>query len=79
VEGEWKWITNDSFNYSDWDLQEPNNGKITLFGGFEACVYENYSIIFNKNGNFKWRDVQNVDSRLFIMEIGKNINNKVKK
>lgn len=46
-EGEWKWVTGEAVQYSDWGLGEPNGG-----------VHENYAV-FGWGGSKEWNDTSN--------------------
>ncbi len=49
VEGEWKWITGEPFEYTNWNAGEPNNRE-SLEGEFENYLHVSPSI------KFKWND-----------------------
>ncbi|MFO7722250.1 MAG: T9SS type A sorting domain-containing protein, partial [Bacteroidales bacterium] len=50
TEGVWKWITGETYGYSNWHFGEPNNAA----GGTEH--YANY---YNISGNIRWNDLPN--------------------
>lgn len=52
VEGEWKWITGEVWNYTNWDSGQPDN-----LSGYDQ-VPENYLTIRSYNG--RWNDLQDI-------------------
>jgi hypothetical protein len=67
VEGNWKWITGESFEYTNWRKGEPNNEN-----GIED--YLELKLVFE----FKWNDVPNaVKKNWFVCEWDQQINDAV--
>ncbi|NBW77221.1 MAG: hypothetical protein EBR34_15720 [Sphingomonadaceae bacterium] len=54
VEGTWRWVTGETYSYSNWNSGEPNNS------GNEDYVQ------FVSNG--KWNDLNNTQSLAYVLE-----------
>jgi hypothetical protein len=67
VEGDWQWITNENFEYTNWHKNEPNNEN-------DIEDYLELKSVFG----FKWNDVPNaVKKNWFICEWDKQVNDAV--
>jgi len=58
-EGEWSWITNESFTYTNWSIYEPNNGGMTGWGPQDSLVMYGYGAERDSVGEVKagqWDD-----------------------
>jgi len=55
-EGEWKWITNEEWSYTNWGSHEPNNGVGYGSEGMEHYIHLFW--IYQPNG--KWNDIPSV-------------------
>lgn len=60
-EGDWKWVTGESFDYSNWVPGEPNNG----YSGTEHYLGIVKDSIYWSDAFGKWNDFQNGNSREF--------------
>ena len=61
TEGTWKWVTEESWNYSKWNSGEPND---TNSGEDYATIYKDYSTSWNDTSGIKSADIG------FICEVG---------
>ena len=62
TEGTWKWVTGETFSYTNWDGGEPNNTTSNAEGA------ENY-LHFSGEGNGTWNDTMGAGAFSFVCEI----------
>jgi hypothetical protein len=62
-EGDWRWVTGELWEWSQWWIGEPNNDG----GGWEG---EDYAHVFNSGTGLYWNDIPEADSLVdyYILE-----------
>ncbi|MDA3918473.1 MAG: lectin-like protein [Deltaproteobacteria bacterium] len=66
-EGIWEWVTGETWNYSNWAIDEPTNCCPPEICGGSECTPEHYLTYWGDPNGDKWNDVPN-GNRSFICE-----------